>query len=49
MKTLYEVRACRVLPRPFPIGRLVKISDGKPISPDYGYSYAIVEKLNLAA
>jgi hypothetical protein len=41
-ETLYAIRACRRRARPFPITSLVKLSDGKPISADYGYSYAIV-------
>ena len=41
-ETLYAIRACRRRSRPFPITSLVKVSDGQPISPDYGYSYAIV-------
>lgn len=46
VSTLYEMRACRTLKHPFPLTRLVKLSDGKPISADYGYSYAIVRALD---
>jgi hypothetical protein len=42
VETLYEIRACRVLAKPFPMTKLVKASDGKPISPNYGYSYSVV-------
>jgi len=46
VKTLYAMRACRMLKQPFPITRLVKLADGKPISADYGYSYAIVRPID---
>jgi hypothetical protein len=46
VKTLYAIRACRRLKQPFPITRLVKLSDRKPISADYGYSYAIVQAID---
>jgi hypothetical protein len=47
--TLYEIRDCRKLKRPFQMTRLVKVSDAKPLSADYGYSYSIVERVaNLA-
>jgi hypothetical protein len=45
VKTLYAIRACRTLKQPLPITRLVKLLDGKPISADYGYSYAIVQAI----
>ena len=45
-RTLYTMRACRKLGQPFPITRLVKLSDGKPISADFGYSYAIVRAID---
>jgi hypothetical protein len=35
-----------MLKAPFPITRLVKLSDGKPISADFGYSYAIVRAVD---
>jgi len=46
VSTLYEIRACRLLKQPFPLTKLVKLSDGKPISADYGYSYAIVRAID---
>jgi hypothetical protein len=42
LQTLYAITACRKLARPFPMTSLLKVSDGKPISADYGYSYTIV-------
>src|SRR5262245_10242050 len=30
VNTLYAIRACRMLRQPFPMTRLVKLSDGKP-------------------
>ena len=42
VKTLYIVSNCRRISRPFPIGHLVKVSDGKPIDDTYRYSYALV-------
>ena len=45
-RTLYEIRNCRALAQPFPITRLVKASDGKPISADYGYSYSVVRAVD---
>jgi hypothetical protein len=46
--TLYAIRACRRLEEPFPITSLVKVSNGKPISADYGYSYSIVHRTRAA-
>jgi hypothetical protein len=46
VSTLYAIRACRMLKQPFPMTRLVKLSDGKPISADYGYSYSIVRAVD---
>jgi len=43
-ETLYAIRRCRKLHKPFPITNLVKLSDGQPISANYGYSYAIVSR-----
>ncbi len=40
--TLYVLTHCIRLREPFPMTRLVKISDDKPISEDYGYSYCLV-------
>jgi hypothetical protein len=45
-RTLYEIRNCRALAQPFPITRLAKASDGKPISADYGYSYCVVRAVD---
>jgi hypothetical protein len=42
VETLYAIRGCRKLPNPFPLTSLVKLSDGHPMSADYGYSYALV-------
>lgn len=42
VETLYAIRACRRRSRPFPITSLVKLADGKPISANYAYSYALV-------
>jgi hypothetical protein len=46
VSTLYAIRACRMLKQPFPFTRLVKLSDGRPISADYGYSYSIVRAID---
>ncbi|MEO5577217.1 MAG: hypothetical protein ABIR67_15300 [Gaiellaceae bacterium] len=46
VSTLYAICACRTLKQPLPITRLVKLSDGEPISADYGYSYAIVRAID---
>jgi hypothetical protein len=46
VSTLYAIRGCRKLRQPFPITRLVKLSDRKPISADYGYCYAIVQAID---
>ena len=46
VSTLYAIRDCRRLRHPFPITRLVKLSDEKPISADYGYSYAVVRAID---
>jgi hypothetical protein len=43
--TLYAIRNCRKLRHPFPMTRLIKVSDQKPISPNYGYSYSVVRAL----
>ena len=40
--TLYSIRKCRRLQRPFPMSRLVKASDGTPMSAEFRYSYALV-------
>lgn len=45
VKTLYEVSHCKRLSSPFPMTQLLKRSDGKPISENYGYSYVPVHRL----
>lgn len=40
-KTIYIITHC-VLIKPFPMTNLIKASDGKPLSKDFGYSYALV-------
>jgi HNH endonuclease len=42
LKTLYVVKACRKLQRPFLMTSLIKVGDDQPIHPDYSYSYSIV-------
>lgn len=42
VNTLYVIRQCRKLPKPFPMTALVKVSDDQPISERYGYSYSMV-------
>ncbi len=42
VETLYTIRKCRRLQRPFPMSRLVKASDGTVMSADFRYSYALV-------
>lgn len=42
VNTLYTITHCEKLPVPFSMTELVKISDDKPISDDYGYSYSLV-------
>jgi len=42
VRTLYAITDCKRLNRPFPIARLVKISDGAPLSSGYRYSYSVV-------
>jgi hypothetical protein len=42
VETLYVITNCRRIQRPFHMTKLVKVSDDKPISSDYGYSYSIV-------
>lgn len=43
VKTLYAIRNCRS--QHIPLARLVKISDGQPISPLFNYSYALVHAI----
>lgn len=40
--TLYAVSNVRKLEHPFHMTKLVKVSDNKPISENYGYSYSLV-------
>jgi hypothetical protein len=40
--TLYVITHCVKLSKPFPMTRLVKVSDDEPISEKYGYSYCLV-------
>jgi len=42
LKTLYVIKACKKLTRPFSMTSLIKASDGEPIHPDYSYSYSVV-------
>jgi hypothetical protein len=42
VKTLYLISHCNRLDKPFPISALTKVSDDKPISENFGYSYCIV-------
>lgn len=42
VRTLYMIKRCRELSRTFPMTHLVKVSNDKPISPNFGYSYSIV-------
>lgn len=44
VKTLYIIRKCYQLEQSFPITRLVKLSDDKPISSNYRYSYSMVHQ-----
>jgi hypothetical protein len=41
-RTLYALRNCRKLSRPFSMTELVKVSDKKRLSEDYSYSYSVV-------
>lgn len=49
VKTLYEVSHCKRLLFPFSMTQLLKASDGKPISKNYGYSYVPVFRLESEA
>lgn len=40
--TLYAVSSVRKIEHPFSMTKLVKVSDNKPISENYGYSYSLV-------
>lgn len=41
VQTLYAISNCRTI-SPFPMTDLIKVADGRPIRPDYRYSYSIV-------
>ena len=41
-QTLYRISQCRRVRTPFPLSRLIKASNGEPVSVSYGYSYAVV-------
>lgn len=42
VRTLYVISHCKQLAVPFPISELIKASDLKPISENFGYSYCVV-------
>ena len=42
VRTLYTITKCRKLARPVPISKLLKASDGKAMSQEFKYSYALV-------
>jgi len=42
VRSLYMIKRCRKLPQPFPMMKLVKVSNDEPIASNFGYSYAIV-------
>lgn len=42
VQTLYVISHCKQLAVPFPISELIKVSDHKPISENFGYSYCVV-------
>jgi hypothetical protein len=44
-RTLYAVSHVRKLQQPFPMTELIKLTDDKPISSKYGYSYTMVYSL----
>jgi hypothetical protein len=44
VKTLYVISRCERLAKPFFISELIKVSDGKSISENYGYSYCLVRE-----
>lgn len=47
--TLYVIRKCKKIEKPFPMTTLIKIRNDKPMSKNYGYSYSIVYKYSGAA
>ena len=48
VRTLYAMSNCRKLVLPVSMTGLIKVSDDKPISKDYGYSYSLVYATDLA-
>jgi hypothetical protein len=46
--TLYLINKCHRLNMPFPMTRLIKLSDDHPISKDFGYSYSLVYRPQTA-
>src|SRR6266511_4583924 len=42
VNTLYVITHCKKIPSPFPMTDLIKVSDDKSISQDFGYSYCLV-------
>jgi hypothetical protein len=49
VQSLYVMRRCQLLDNPFRMSELVKVKDGIPPSPDYGYSYSLVRERPEAA
>jgi len=41
-RTLYTITHCEKIATPFPMTELIKVTDEKPISKNYGYSYSLV-------
>ncbi len=44
VKTLYSISGCHLLENSFPISSLTKLSDDKPISANFKYSYSLVKR-----
>lgn len=42
VRTLYAIKGCRPVEPPFPMTRLIKVSDGLPIDPNFRRSYVNV-------
>lgn len=49
VRTLYVVSNVRKLEKPFPMTKLVKVSDNKTIRENYGYSYCLVHPHDFEA
>lgn len=47
VQTLYVIRNCRRLKRPFPISRLMKVRGGSRLSSGYRYSYSLVRQVGV--